>query len=54
MKLPDPKDINAYVEKLFGEEWTAELRALAKPADPKLREATPAPWATPSHEGAEL
>lgn len=52
MKLPDVKDINAYVEALFGEEWTAELRALAKPVNP-LAECSPTPWAK-SPEGVEL
>ena len=45
MKLPPVKDINAYVEALFGEEYTAELRKIAKPLNP-LADATPLPWDT--------
>lgn len=32
MNLPDPKDITAYIDTLFGADYTRELRALAKPA----------------------
>lgn len=53
MKLPDPADLNAYVETLFGEDYTKTLRSLAMPVNP-LRECTPATWAAPTHEGAEL
>lgn len=31
MKLPDPADLNAYVETLFGEDYTKTLRSLAMP-----------------------
>lgn len=49
MKLPDPKDVNAYVEALMGKEWGESLKALAKPINP-LRECSPQPWdTTPRH-----
>lgn len=47
MNLPKPEDLNAYVERLFGEDYTNTLRSLAKPVDPRrLRDCTPLPWDT--------